>query len=780
MATDTKFNGFGYLVYCRTVSWTIGPLVAIVLQGGTASDQSWLPQSGFSTNQVRYLVCQYAHGALEQSHEISPGTHRTGSPDWTCSRTSSENSLEVKFRLISGSADDTGVAVAFDFADWSPKNYLLIPAVVYNGNRLHTLAGGYMPTYPPDMYFNPNLPVTMSDNPRLSLEKGKKSLIELLTGNAATPAIAFYCPSKKRGFILLCEQKSRFGNNGLIVEESEKQDRISFIVSAPGVRKLAAGFGGFGPSGDTGAGWSAGDTLTLKFKTYEFPARGIPDLLEKFMSVRKDLTGPNHPRNRVPMSETIRTVVPRFKKRWATVPAGSYYLPENSPDFQLGWVSGFMQTPMLAINDPKEREHICQQMDFVIDKLQGTSGLFYGGTTAEGKLRADRSIDNRVFVLTRKNGDALIAFFKYFAILKAQGHADLIKPSWENAARKFAQAFVALWRKNGQFGQYLDPKTGEIAVFNSTSGAVVPAGLALASKYFGDASFLKVAQESAKYYFERDVIRQGFTGGYCADTSQDPDSDSTYALLESCMTLDWATHNPAWIQRSRVLANLGATWTLSYDHEFPKQSDIGKMDGHMAGAVWASAQNKHAAPGICTASGDYLFKLYRATGNSLYADLIRDIQHAHVEATEMPGHRTTGTGIGASMERIQPTDGEGKGAIGNFIQTQNAWTELNGLMMATELPGIYVRTDTGSIYVFDHVTAKLINHNAKGVVLQITNQTPYEADIKLLAEPKSNAMKPLDPVAYLSWPKVRVGPGQTVEATISLSGKIVKVTSRTK
>jgi hypothetical protein len=32
-------------------------------------------------------------------------------------------------------------------------------------------------------------------------------------------------------------------------------------------------------------------------KAYSFEAAGIPDLLEKFMAVRKAFTGPNHPRN---------------------------------------------------------------------------------------------------------------------------------------------------------------------------------------------------------------------------------------------------------------------------------------------------------------------------------------------------------------------------------------------------------------------------------------------------------------------------------------------------
>ena len=55
-------------------------------------------------------------------------------------------------------------------------------------------------------------------------------------------------------------------------------------------------------------------------------------------------------------------------------------------------------------------------------------------------------------------------FFKFFRILKAQGHGDLIKPAWEQSARRLAEAFVSTWNKSGEFGQYVDPATGEIGV----------------------------------------------------------------------------------------------------------------------------------------------------------------------------------------------------------------------------------------------------------------------------------------------------------------------------
>jgi hypothetical protein len=748
-------------------------LVLLAAAAVTANaGESWLPQGRFSDSQVRFLVCSYEGSRLARARTIRGGALNTGAARWACERHGTTNDFAVTFRVVKGEEHTAGVAVAFDVADWNRNDYLMIPAAVYNGNRFHALGGDYMPEFPRAMFFNPKLPTTISNDPRLAVEPGVASKIELLTGNASTPAICTFDPAKGRGRILLFDQRSRLGDNGVFVEENAAQDRATVVIGAPGVRERIAGFGGFRASDDTGTTWKQGDEITLRFRVFEFKARRIPDLWRKFIEVRESLTGPSVPRDQVPMSALAEAIVPRFKARWTDAPAGGFYLPENSPDFQLGWVSGFMQTPMLALGDPVERDHICRQLDFVTDKLQGKSGFFYGGITSRGALRADRSLDGRRFALTRKNADALSNFIKFFDILRAQGHSHLIRPEWERAAKRLAEAFASTWAKYGEFGQYLDPDTGEIAVFNSSGGVGVPAGLALAAEYFHEPRFLRVAEQAADFYYARDVLGRGFTGGYCGDISQDPDSESTFGFLESLMALYRATKDAAWLSKAGDQAALASTWVLSYDYIFPPESQIARLGCHMAGAVWASAQNKHAAPGICTSSGSSLFELFRATGNVRYAELLRDIQHAHVEATEMPGHPTCGTGIGASMERIQPTDAEGKSAVGNFVHTQNAWTELDGLMMSVELPGLYVRTDTGNVFAFDHVTARVIRRGSGKFVLQIENRTTYEADVSVFAEGRRQACEPLPYTAYLKWPRVHVQAGKTVRMGVCSNGTL--------
>ncbi|WP_212004940.1 hypothetical protein [Chitinophaga sp. HK235] len=680
--------------------------------------------------------------------------------------------VQAVCRLEQGTAAQSAIAVSLEFGKWSTHNYVMVPASVYNGNRYHAIGNGYNPSYPEDMYYNPKTPLTISNNPRLSTEMNAPSLISLQTGNAATPAICFFSPSEKKGFILLTTQQTRLGNSGLIIEENSGRDSCTMGITAPVVRKLAAGFGDFHPSGDHAPDWKAGDEVTLHFRIYVFEADGIPAVLSRFMQVRGEPGAPGQPRNILPMSKLLQCASDICRNNFIQVKAGAYYKPENNQDFQLGWVSGMINTyPMLALNDTLERQRVAAELDFVVNAMQGKSGYFYGAITAGGQLGSEKMHPSfpAAQAMVRKNGDVLFWLMKHLLLLKAQGYAASIRPEWEQAARRLATAFAATWKKHGEFGQYIAPETGEIAVFNSTAGAIVPAGLMMASRYFHVREWTKIAQDASAFYYLRDVERQGLTGGDCGDISQDANSESAFGFLESLMAMYHYSGQQRWLMMAETQAALCATWVLSYDPVFPSGSAIDQLQCHMAGAVWASIQNKHAAPGICTSSGDALFKLFRATGNRRYADLLRDIQHAHAEAVNMPGHLTTHNLIGSSMERIQPSDAEGKESVGNFINTRNSWTETAGMLMALEIPGIYVNTDKREVYVFDHVTARIISKDKSSITLAVTNQTPYDASVSLMAETNRQASVPLAYTAFLKWSHIKVDAGKTVEVRIPLN-----------
>lgn len=723
---------------------------------------------------------QYKGTELQRERRFNADTMTDGGNTWRLlwktEKGADGNSVDVKLvcKLLKGKASSTALSVDVGFGNWNEGNYVMVPGIVYNGNRYRSIGNGYSPDYPRDMYYNPSVPLTISNNPRLSLPGKDSSFLELETTNTAVPAMSFYAPAIRKSFTILTEQATRWGNSGLFITENSRRDSCVFRITVPAMRRRAAGFGDFHPSGDKAPDWAEGDEVVLHFRVLISEAGSIPDHLLHFMKVRKALTGPNHPRNLIPMSKLAELGTAICRGNFTETKAGKYYLPENSRHFQLGWVSGMINTfPMLALNDAIERGRVGEELDFITTRMQGRGGFFYGFISEDGKIGTEKAHPDfpAMQVMVRKNGDVLFWLMKHMMLLKAQGH--IIKPQWEQAARKLAAAFVLVWKKNGEFGQYLVPETGEIAVFNSTAGAIVPAGLALASDYFHQPEWLAAAETSAAHYYERDVKKQGFTSGACGDISQDADSETAFGFLESLMALYRYTGKRVWLERAKVQAALCASWTLAYDPVFPPGSAIAKLQGRMAGAVWASSQNKHAAPGVCTSSADYLFKLYRATGEECYAELIRDIQHAHAEAVNMPGHITSNYLIGSSMERIQPSDAEGKGSTGNFIHTRNSWTETNGILMAMELPGIYIRPGENKMYVFDHIEAVRLAENKLSVTLRLTNRTPYNAAVAVFAETSRQAANPMGYTAFTSWPKVNVPSGAEVIVKIMADGKVI-------
>ncbi|MGM9803402.1 MAG: hypothetical protein ACI308_04415 [Muribaculaceae bacterium] len=720
----------------------------------------------------RPMVCRYDGAVLRKSLPFSQSAMQLPEATWKCHVEADEIAkgvldVTVDYTLEHGTMDETGVALAFDFSAWSRDNYLLLPAYVYNGNRFHVETEGYCAPFPTSYYHNAQAPLLFSNSPRLS-EDVAPGKIEGLTGNMATPALCFYSPAHKQGCIILFEQRSRFGNYGVIVEENDKQNRATMVISAPGVRELAAGFGSFAPSGDSAAVWKGGDSLRMHVRIYRFGAKGIPDLLNKFMDVRKELTGENEPRNLCPFSYiTELTTQYKNKERWLDKgDNGAYYRMENSSDgYQVGWVGGLMGTyGLLAIDDPMSRSRVMSTFDYVLNRMCSESGYLYG-TYKKDQVVSDRDgIPGAALV--RKNADALFFMIKHFMLLERQGYGHLVRPQWKKAAYGVARAFVNTWEKYGELGNYVDVRTGDIIIHHTTSGAIAPAGLVLASMYFDDDELLTVAKEIAAYYYKEYVAGLGLTCAHSGDILQDADADSAYGLVESMMALYEATNDKAWLSKAQTTAQLAATWTLSYDYYFPPTSTLGKLGAHAAGAIWASVQNKHAAPGICTSSGDYLFKLYRATGQQRYADLLRDIEHAHAEVMETPGRVTTGMGPGSSMERIQTSDAEGKGLEGFIYKTSDGWTEDCGMLMALEIPGIYVQTNRNVHYVFDHLQVQVMRPKGKGVVLRITNPTRFDAVTTIFAETAEQARKPMGYTAFMSWQKVAVKAGQTVELTV--------------
>lgn len=720
-----------------------------------AETASWLPDVKNSNKNIRLLECVYNDAELKQCKEIG-----AASSGWNVSTEKSavDNGEMYIFRFTAKQdMENAGVAVSFDQYGWTSDNYVMIPSSVYNGNRQRIVNREYATGLDKTDYNRKDLALTSNPIPQLSPEYGAISRLEVNISNTATPAMTFLDRAKQRGTILLTDQGIDWNNqvldHALIVEETADRSIASFIISAPGVRERKPEFIGFSKSPDRGIKVRKGDEIIIRVTKLAFPCQDVPDLLACFMKDRKMHTQGEAPRNLMPMSEVFSRMVRNIDDRYYVGDEWEYYCPENANWMSYGWIGGLMNTyPMLALEDAEHVQRVKNTFNFALPRAKGASGYYYDVLGADGKeLNRDAANQNPGIGLTRKNGDILYWMVKQFMLLKEQGKVNTIDPEWETNVRLLADAFINTWKKHGTWGNYLHVESGDVAVYNTTSGAMAVAGLALASTYYNNPAYLEIACEAASDYYAGFAL-VGFTSGGCGDILQNADSETAIALTTSLMTLYEITGKEEYLKQTADLANLCATWTVSFPYRMPANTPLAKLGANLTGAVWASTQNKHGAPGFCTQSGDALFKLYRTTGEVSYAEFIRDVIHAHAEGVQPNGKIT---------ERLTYCDADSRGSRGDGGQT--GWNETNGALMALEIPGIYVRTDLGSAYVFDHVEAKIVKQNNKQMVLQLTNPTAYDATVTIFAENAEQAARPLGENAFLNWKdKVTVKAGKTV------------------
>ncbi|WP_316794312.1 hypothetical protein [Pedobacter frigoris] len=722
--------------------------------------------------QIRLLYCKYDGAQLEKASEFNSEGLQINGNQWQSklevSAVKSDPTgidLNVQVSLKTGKVRDSGIAVAFDFNKWSTDNYVMLPASVYNGNRMEITNRGYAEGLDRKYLYQQNIPLMSVPIPQLSPIKGAVSRLEVNTCNMATPAMCFFSKEKKRGFIVLTHQNTQSGDNGFIVEESEDRQKASLVISAPGVREKKPLFVGFAESTDRGANFEAGDQINLHLRLYSFEALSIPDLLEKFMEVRKSVTGPNNPRKLIPFSQVITWMTQRIDSRWFQGKEFQFYKPENADWISFGWIGGLMNTfPMIALGDGMHLERVTKTFDFAIPRGQGDAGYFYGALNHDGKTFGREGYDEfPEIVLTRKNADVLFWMIKQFKLLKAQGKANQIKPEWEHHIQRLADAFVKTWKENGEWGNFLNVINGKVAVYNTTSGAQAPGGLALAALYYDKPEYLKTAIKAANFYYQRDFVKTGQTTAHSADTLQNADADSAYAFAQSLMALYEVTRDAQWLEKSRQLCHLFSSWTTSFDYELPDHTELKKNGAKLTGIIWASTQNKHGAPGECTSSCDVLFKIYRATGEVRYAELLRDIIGAHGESIRTGGY---------TNERLTYCDAE-PGSVGNRGNHITGWNELNGILMAMELPGIYLQADGNNFFVFDQVESEIVKRDNNGVTLKIKNPTAYEANVAIFAETTQQAKEPLGYTSFLNWPKIALGIGEVKVVRIENSKIII-------
>jgi hypothetical protein len=732
------------------------------------------------SGKMRVQLYEYQGSKLHSSCEVSGGTVDWNGMSWTtnCSSTTArDGSMDVlaSFKVTAGSSSSSGTGIELEFGAWNKENYLLVPAALYDGNRFRVLNKSY-PPYLTDAKDRPlDMPVTITNVPHLNAD-GSAGEVEMLTTNCSTPMVSFWDARRHYGFILLTDEHTSIGHTAFIIDENTKHRRLLLRIAAPGIRQQRYAMCGRKESGDVCTPLKAGDEIVLRLKIHVFRALQLSDFYAKVFAVRKALSGPNSFVESMPFYAVAdRILAHHDKEKWYEGTPYSYIC--NRPNgtsrynhIQLAWGGvPVYSLPQVIMPTDERLRRVASSLD-ALTAMQTKCGLLYA-FLYRGAFYSDdfNAYDKKpMSVMMRREGETLFFTLRHIDLLRKMKRDALIHDSWLTMCRRLADGIVRVWERYGQFGQFVDAETGDMLVNNSTNGAVCISALALASRMLNDSKYLEVAEAAGRYY-RSNHLSKGYVGGGPGEILQCPDSESAAELAEAYTTLYDVTGLREWLTAAEFAAHLFSTWVVSYDFNFPAQSPLGRIGAHSTGSVWASVQNEHSAPGIYVLSGDFLMKLYRATGDKRYADLLKDIIHNVVQYVNTEKHQIVAHSLpGYASERVNISDWEGKDNVGGNIgegDTNMAW-ETVALLSILENPGIYLRTDRAQVLVFDHLKVSVRRTTARRLTLSIANPTDYDTTTALFAEDARGCAAPLGINAQQGWPKIKVGAHSTVTVTV--------------
>lgn len=572
-----------------------------------------------------------------------------------------KNSIEFK---SDNDYNEAFFGLSIEFEDWENDAYVLMPACAYNGNRYKKISRY---EYPP-MYtlseIGVNAETLMTDVPALNPDGTGK--IEVTSGDMAVPCVGVFLQAARKGFLIYTEQSVKGKNVGFNVEAGK------IVISYPAARsKVYCWSKPYASGVDKGIAVEQNEKITTKLKVFDFDCESCSMFFEKFFETRKSLLSDE----RAPFMYTKglwNVMEEHFNKdNWN----GEYYAEINK-EWKCGWTGGGMSSyPLLKFGSGLSKERAESTLDFMT-RHQSESGFYY--RVKQGKI-VDDSLGKeglKGLHLVRRSGDCLNFIYKHFTVIKP-------KQNWIDSARKCADGFVKLYDAYGTFGQYVDGESGCLVVGAGCAGAAVIPGLVRSAMYFGEEKYLKTARDAGEMYYKK-FVSQGITNGGIGDALCVPDSESIFAFVEGYVLLYEATNDEKWLGYAQTALHIASSWVVTYRYKFPKQSEFNRLDINTVGSVFANVQNKHSAPGLCTSSGDYIYRLYQYTQNEKYLELLLDIIsfipqcvsteerpiYAHMEVKDGPEPIPSGY----ICERVNMSDWEGADSIGNVF-CGSCWCE---------------------------------------------------------------------------------------------------------
>jgi hypothetical protein len=674
----------------------------------------------------------------------------------------------VVFRCVGGSLADASANVDLYIRNWRESNYVLMPAVAYNGNRYPWRRLRYSPKLYEIHDIGPDKGIILTDVPKLS-ENGGFSRIQQRSGDFATPAVGFYDDVQHRSVWMLTGQDNNWGDLGISFAESRDRQTAITSITSPVVREqyVYKNCDNHFPSWDKPAHFKKGDSLVIEFKVYVNPAQTLQDLFNVFAGIRKHMAADTGLRPSISYSAAMQLLEHKYNTKNFVLEHGYYSVGfrENFlQDWQIGWTGGMITTyPLLFAGADSTVKRVLRNFDWLFPNGISPSGFYYdAGRKGTEWLGGDiRKPHTGNWHLVRKSGDGIWYITRQFMLMEKKGI--VVKENWKNGNLGVCDAFVKLWKRYGQLGQFVHSQTGELIVGGSTSGAIVPAGLALAATYYQRPDYLETAKAIAQHYYENYTVK-GITCGGPGDAVQNFDSESSAALVESYVTLYEATGDRIWLLRGQEAARQLSTWMVSYNYRFHDTTAYGKARVGVMGSLYANTQNKHTAPGICTGSGVGLLKLYHYTGDAFCLDMLRDMAY-HIPQYLAHPLKPLGTlPIGYVSERVNINDWEGPETIG-YVLPISTWAETSLMLTTAELPGLMVETARGRVTAFDNVVASVIKNTEKELVISVHNPTPVPAKVRVMERDQGQGV--LGENFTYGLPQLSVEAGKTIMYTIS-------------
>ncbi len=567
--------------------------------------------------------------------------------------------------------ENTYFSLSVKFAEWENDAYIFLPACAYNGNRFKKSFCAYPPIYEKeDLGINPK-PV-ISDVPALNPDGSGE--IQVTTGDLSLPCIGIYYKKKKEAFFAFCQQECKGKNIGFSVKSGE------FQIQFPSMRTACYRMCRTNEvSSDSGFKALKGERINSTLIIKELSCDSLSSFFEFFFNNRKLLLSNSHFESRY--TDELWSIMENHLNNDNF--SGEYYA-EMSKTYQLGWVGGGMSSlPLLQYGSDLSKENAIKTIDYVTSNVAPT-GFFY--TLIKNGVIMDDGF-NRPYMknamLTRKNGDALYFLFKHFDVIEP-------KKKWVDAARSCSDAFVKLYEKYGNFGQFVNVESGKMLFGGTTSGASVISALVKAYEFFKDERYLKTAINAANKYYNN-FIAKGLTYGGPGEALCAPDSESCYAMTESMVLLYEILKDERWLNYATDSLHLLSSWVMPYSYRFPEGSEFARLNINTVGSIFANVQNKHSAPGLCTASGDAIYKIYKYTKNEKYLELLRDIvlfipQCVSTENQPIFSWDTTPKKLGNGWicERVNTSDWEGENCVGGVFAF-SCWCETSLLLTFSEL-----------------------------------------------------------------------------------------------